>query len=101
MKKTARNQLLVVILVLILIQVACGEILNTPFPTQLPTEPPVSSQPGLSTDWLEIYFTDPAAPHASDYEGGPDGVLVRLLTRRASRWMWLPTVSTCGASATP
>ena len=28
-----------------------------------------------STDWLQITFTDPSAPHARDYEGGPDTAL--------------------------
>ncbi len=36
---------------------------------------------GPATGWLEIYFTDPAAPHAADYEGGPDEALAAAINR--------------------
>jgi phosphatidylserine/phosphatidylglycerophosphate/cardiolipin synthase-like enzyme len=40
-------------------------------------EPASSSTP--STSPFQIYFTDPAAPHAKDYRGGPDTILAAAI----------------------
>ena len=33
-----------------------------------------------SLDWIQVYFTDPDAPHARDYIGGPDEELAAAIT---------------------
>jgi phosphatidylserine/phosphatidylglycerophosphate/cardiolipin synthase-like enzyme len=70
----ARSQYVLILLVLTLILTAC--IPATPY---LPTPSPVPTDTGLATDWLEIYFTNPAAPHVTDYEGGPDETLAAAI----------------------
>jgi len=52
------------------------------FPTpDLPTPLPATTgtKVGPESNWLQIYFTDPAAPHAADYEGGPDEILAAAI----------------------
>ena len=58
--------------VLLLLLTACFPSVQTAIPAH-----PLSSTPddGLGYAGPEVYFTDPSAIHASDYEGGPDGVL--------------------------
>ena len=73
-QNNARSQYVLILLVLTLILTAC--IPATPY---LPTPSPVPTDTGLATDWLEIYFTNPAAPHAADYEGGPDETLAAAI----------------------
>ncbi|MBM3152659.1 MAG: DUF1669 domain-containing protein [Chloroflexi bacterium] len=41
------------------------------------SEPAGSAAPSL--DWIEVHFTDPAAPHADDYRGGPDEELAAAI----------------------
>jgi phosphatidylserine/phosphatidylglycerophosphate/cardiolipin synthase-like enzyme len=50
---------------------ACGPA------TASPVQPTLS--PGPATGWLQIYFTDPTAPHSRDYEGGPDEALAAAI----------------------
>jgi phosphatidylserine/phosphatidylglycerophosphate/cardiolipin synthase-like enzyme len=48
------------------------------FSTSHPTTPTTAGAPtdtGSEIGWFRIYFTDPAAPKAADYEGGPDEIL--------------------------
>ena len=40
---------------------------------------PAGADTGIPASWIQIYFTDPNAVHAPDYEGGPDEVLVAAL----------------------
>ncbi len=47
----------------------CPQPLRLPIPD--PTE--VSTEPKI--DALQIYFTDPTAPRARDYRGGPDAMV--------------------------
>jgi phosphatidylserine/phosphatidylglycerophosphate/cardiolipin synthase-like enzyme len=53
-----------------------------PAPVQ-PTIVPISATEnvGLPSSWLEIYFTDPNAPRAADYEGGPDKLLAGAINQ--------------------
>ena len=39
----------------------------------------MGSATGIAADWIQVYFTDPTAVHATDYEGGPDEVLAAAL----------------------
>jgi phosphatidylserine/phosphatidylglycerophosphate/cardiolipin synthase-like enzyme len=48
--------------------------LRTPVPST--DEPNVT---GTDSSWLQIYFTDPNAPSALNYEGGPDQALVSAI----------------------
>jgi phosphatidylserine/phosphatidylglycerophosphate/cardiolipin synthase-like enzyme len=75
-KNTARSQCVLFLLVLTLVLTAC--IPSTP---DLPTTLPVTTgtESGTATGWLEIYFTNPADPHAADYEGGPDEFLAAAI----------------------
>jgi phosphatidylserine/phosphatidylglycerophosphate/cardiolipin synthase-like enzyme len=73
----ARSHCALILLMMALVLSSCA--VATP---DLLTPPPVVSTPVLSgtdsggaADWLQIYFTDPTAPHAADYEAGPDEVL--------------------------
>jgi phosphatidylserine/phosphatidylglycerophosphate/cardiolipin synthase-like enzyme len=72
----ARSQSILFFLVLALVLTSC--IPSTP---DLPTLTPVTPGPdtGPATGWLGIYFTNPAAPHAADYEGGPDESLAAAI----------------------
>ena len=81
----ARNQSLIVFLILGLVLFACSPI--TPVASTLPRDFPAAATPLAETtiatrtaaDWIQVYFTDPTAIHATDYEGGPDEVLVAAL----------------------
>ncbi len=46
-------------------------------PTPLPAATGTQVAPGST--WLQVYFSDPAAPHAADYEGGPDEILASAI----------------------
>jgi phosphatidylserine/phosphatidylglycerophosphate/cardiolipin synthase-like enzyme len=72
----ARSHYIIFLLVLSLVLSSCA------FPTpDMPT--PLSVMPGSvigpAASWLQIYFTDPNAPHARDYEGGLDEALVAAI----------------------
>jgi len=77
----ARSQHILILLVMALVLSAC--IPSTPgLPTEIPaTLIPVTPTASAPTGWLEIYFTNPASPHAADYEGGPDETLAAALGR--------------------
>ncbi len=76
-QSNARSQYILFLLVLALVLSSC--IPATPgLPTPLPVTP--GPEPGpAATGWLEIHFTNPAAPHAADYEGGPDEILAAAI----------------------
>ncbi len=77
----SREIIFLLFLALVLALSACA------LPTSdLSTAPPVAPAPvltgtasGGASGWLQIYFTDPAAPHAADYAAGPDEALVAAL----------------------
>ena len=75
-QKTAHSQyILLFLLSTSLILAACGSFLaGTPIP--ITTAPTVD---GSTFPWLQIYFTDPTAPNARDYEGGPDQALASAI----------------------
>jgi phosphatidylserine/phosphatidylglycerophosphate/cardiolipin synthase-like enzyme len=52
-----------------------------PSVTDLPTTLPIISTPDTkpAIGGIEIYFTDPTATHAKDYEGGPDELLAAAI----------------------
>jgi phosphatidylserine/phosphatidylglycerophosphate/cardiolipin synthase-like enzyme len=70
----AHSQYIGFVLLLSILLSACGGApTGVPLPPDTPTA--AASEPGTPTssgNWLQIYFTDPNAPHARDYEGGPD-----------------------------
>jgi len=73
-QNNARSQYIIILLVLTLVLTSC--IPSTP---DLPTRLPITPDTGPATGWLEIFFTNPAAPHAADYEGGPDEILAAAI----------------------
>jgi phosphatidylserine/phosphatidylglycerophosphate/cardiolipin synthase-like enzyme len=71
------------LIILLLFLPSCTSLASSP-PTLVPGSPTsvqLTSTPASAvfTGWLEIYFTDPTAPHAADYEGGPDELLVAAI----------------------
>jgi phosphatidylserine/phosphatidylglycerophosphate/cardiolipin synthase-like enzyme len=52
--------------------------LSIPSVPTAPLETPGTAS-GTETNWLKIYFTDPSAPRASDYQGGPDEILAAAI----------------------
>jgi phosphatidylserine/phosphatidylglycerophosphate/cardiolipin synthase-like enzyme len=75
-QNNARSRYIIFLLVLTLILSAC--IPATPNLSMLIQVTP-GTEPGPETGWLEIYFTNPAATHAADYEGGPDEILAEAI----------------------
>ncbi len=72
----ARSRSILFLLVITLVLSSC--IPSTPeLPTPIPVTP--GSEPGPATSWLEIYFANPSAPHAADFEGGPDETLAAAI----------------------
>ncbi len=68
---SARSQYIVLLLILTLILTSC-----------IPATPnllPPGAVTGPATGWLVIYFADPSASHAADYEGGPDETLAAAI----------------------
>jgi phosphatidylserine/phosphatidylglycerophosphate/cardiolipin synthase-like enzyme len=68
----AHNHIGLSIIIVVLFLSSCAfpvTIQPTPSPTQ-----PVNTD-GVTNDHLQVYFTDPSAPHSQDYRGGPDGIL--------------------------
>jgi len=79
--RDARSHYLVIILIITLVLSSCIQNLaevSVPLPA---VSAPVTTatSTGSPTDRIQIYFTDPTAVHATDYEGGPDEVLVAAL----------------------
>ena len=70
--KAARRHALILLLV-VFVSTACGGFTETATPAWKDT-PAVPGRPSI-----EVYFSDPAAPNADDYEGGPDAALVAAL----------------------
>jgi phosphatidylserine/phosphatidylglycerophosphate/cardiolipin synthase-like enzyme len=71
-RRSACSHYLIIMFVLTLVLSACA------FPTPgLSTPSPITTGTSASTttDRLEIYFTDPTAPHSKDYRGGPDEII--------------------------
>jgi phosphatidylserine/phosphatidylglycerophosphate/cardiolipin synthase-like enzyme len=71
----------VILLILALLLSACAQNLAdlaTPLPDASATAL-LATATAIPTGPIQIYFTDPTAVHAVDYEGGPDEVLVAAL----------------------
>ncbi len=68
---------------LLLTTLACASIAGPtqvdPAPTSRPTTRPAPTPTQAPADWLWVYFTDPTAPNARDYEGGPDEALAAAI----------------------
>jgi phosphatidylserine/phosphatidylglycerophosphate/cardiolipin synthase-like enzyme len=47
----------------------------------VPTQVPVMPAAGANFSWIDIYFTDPSAPEAANYEGGPDEPLAAAIDK--------------------
>jgi phosphatidylserine/phosphatidylglycerophosphate/cardiolipin synthase-like enzyme len=80
-RKFARSQFYFVLLTTVLVLSACVRFIPDA-PTSSPNvhaEVPSKAVTGPSVGGIQIYFTDPTAVHATDYEGGPDEVLVAAL----------------------
>ena len=80
-RANARSQIIIALLILALTQFACAQV-NSGTPTLSPTVVatiPVGTVATPAPGSLQIYFTAPTAVHATDYEGGPDEVLVTAL----------------------
>lgn len=75
--KTAHSQYRF-ILILLLVLASCSPATPDQL-SQLPLTPRPDS--ASATDWLEIRFTNPAALHAADYEGGPDEALAAAIDK--------------------
>ncbi len=70
-----------ILLIMALVLSSCAQSLAdlaTPLPAVSATVPS-STATGILTGAIQIYFTDPTAVHATDYEGGPDEVLAAAL----------------------
>jgi phosphatidylserine/phosphatidylglycerophosphate/cardiolipin synthase-like enzyme len=61
------------ILGIMLVLAGCIPGTPTPFP------PRVTPDADSTSSWLNVYFTDPGAPNAADYEGGPDEALAAAI----------------------
>jgi len=70
-RRTAHSQCISFLLAISLLLSACRPA------TASPVQPTLT--PGPAAGWLYIYFTDPTAPHAHDYEGGPDEALAAAI----------------------
>lgn len=73
-RMTVRNKFVMTVFLLALLLGAC----SLPRPS---TPAPSAQAPGVERvgDWLEIYFTDPDAPKASEFRGGPDEALAAAI----------------------
>ena len=81
--RTARSQFNAILLIITLLLPACAKSIpdeSTPSPTSL-APIPSGINSGVAASGIQIYFTDPTAVHATDYEGGPDEVLVAALAQ--------------------
>ncbi len=75
--QTARSQIIMLVFFTTLAVSSCvGKPSKAPLPLQTSLITPTSMRAtGSPTGGLGIYFTNPNAPHASDYQGGPDEYL--------------------------
>jgi phosphatidylserine/phosphatidylglycerophosphate/cardiolipin synthase-like enzyme len=73
-QKDARSRLGPFLLALALVLSAC-----LPATPDLATPTPFTPDADPATGWLEIYFTNPTAPNAADYTGGPDEALAAAI----------------------
>lgn len=73
---TARNQIVILFLLSTFLLTACLPAAPEPPAPDVPVTGPTAEPVG---DWLEIYFTDPDAPNASDFEDGPDEALAAAI----------------------
>lgn len=74
-KQFSRSQMIAILTFLLLAMFACvGPATSTPIVPEYPVQPDV---PG--NGWLEIFFSDPTAPHAGSFEGGPDEALAAAI----------------------
>jgi phosphatidylserine/phosphatidylglycerophosphate/cardiolipin synthase-like enzyme len=64
-----------IVFVCSLLAAACEPAPATALSVQLPL------QPGASMDGMEVFFTDPTAPSARNYKGGPDEALAAALDK--------------------
>jgi len=74
-----RGRQIVPTLVLLFLLTAC-------FPSKQPVLPtwtaaPSFTSPEPTNSWLEIHFTNPAAPQAANFEGGPDVALATAIDK--------------------
>jgi phosphatidylserine/phosphatidylglycerophosphate/cardiolipin synthase-like enzyme len=80
-QKRAQRYSVVILLIMALVLSACAQNLAdlaTLRPVVSATALPATAT-GIATGPIQIFFTDPTAVHAADYEGGPDEVLVAAL----------------------
>ncbi len=75
-RQTARSQNILLALLLAILTTACLPAATKPSAPEVPPQGPTVQPVG---DWLEIYFTDPDAPNASDFEDGPDEALAAAI----------------------
>ena len=78
----ACSHYIVVISIFSIVLFSCAiPIPGRPTASQVPvvTEPGPVTASGSVNGWLQIYFTDPTALHARDYEGGPDEILAAAI----------------------
>ncbi len=75
--KHPTGRLILFLFLLSFISVACSiSLVDTP---PLPTVVPTNTLPGPGE--VQVYFTDPSAPRARDYEGGPDEILAAAIDK--------------------
>jgi phosphatidylserine/phosphatidylglycerophosphate/cardiolipin synthase-like enzyme len=72
-RKNGRGRPIYAALALLFLLTSCFPELQTVPQTRTLT--PSSNPPDPANSWLEITFTNPSAPHAADYEAGPDEAL--------------------------
>jgi phosphatidylserine/phosphatidylglycerophosphate/cardiolipin synthase-like enzyme len=80
-RQITRSHFNIILLITTLVLSACVQVVTgaPAFTRTVPATEPVGIDSGIAPGWLPIYFTDPTAVHAKDYEGGPDEVLVAAL----------------------
>ncbi|MGA2505524.1 MAG: phospholipase D-like domain-containing protein [Anaerolineales bacterium] len=75
-QNNARRQPTFLLLIMTLGLSAC-----IPLTPSLPTPIPVTPETNSIPSWLEIYFTNPAAPQSANFEGGPDENLAAAIDK--------------------